>query len=231
MSVVVLCFRAGDGATDVLEPLHDQLSAAQVRFELVAVANYHPDEDDPTPDVVRRWSGGRSNVNVIARPKKGGMGWDMRSGLDAARGDFIVVMDGDGQNPVEDAIRMYHELKRTGADMMKGRRIARADGPYRRTLSGVYNALFRIVFGTRGVWDVNAKPKGITRQAYERMNLTSDDWFIDAEMVIAAQRAGMRIEELPVVFRENERRPSFVRLPAIWEFLVNIARFRLRTRR
>ena len=36
------------------------------------------------------------------------MGWDMRSGLQAARGDFIVVIDGDGQNPTTDVMRIYH---------------------------------------------------------------------------------------------------------------------------
>ena len=231
LSVVVLCYRAGDGVTGVLDPLYDQLSKAGASFELVLVANYDPDDVDPTRAVVERWSSGRAGVTVIARPKQGAMGWDMRSGLEAARGELIVVIDGDGQNPPEDAVRMYQELKRTGADMMKGRRVARADGPYRRVLSQTYNALFRLVFGTRGLWDVNAKPKGLTRQAYERMDLKSDDWFIDAEMVLAAKRGGMRIEELPVVFRKNERRPSFVRLSAIWEFVVNIARHRLRLSR
>ena len=147
------------------------------------------------------------------------MGWDMRSGLAAAQGDYLVVIDGDAQNPVEDLVKMYREMKATGADVMKGRRIARFDGPYRRVVSGVFNALFMVVFRTHGLWDINGKPKGMTRRAYEQLQLTSDDWFIDAEIMISARRLGFEVAEMPVVFRRNDERASFVRVSAISEFL------------
>src|SRR5918999_5848445 len=151
----------------------------------------------------------------------------MRSGLDAATGDYLVVIDGDAQNPVEDVLRMYREMRRTGADVMKGRRIARFDGPYRRLVSYVYNSVFMLLFRTRGLWDINGKPKGVTRAAYERMGLNADDWFIDAEIVLAARRAGLQVNEMPVVFNRNEERASFVRANAILDFVRNMAHARL----
>ena len=54
------------------------------------------------------------------------------------------------------------------------------------------------------------------------------DWFIDAEIVLAARREGLQISELSVVFNRNEERASFVRASAILEFLRNMARSRLR---
>jgi hypothetical protein len=113
---------------------------------------------------------------------------------------------------------------------MKGRRIARFDGPYRRVVSAVYNLAFAVLFGTRGIWDVNGKPKGLTRAAYEALDLESDDWFIDAEIVLSARRRGLAVAELPVVFHRNEERDSFVRPTAILEFLKNMARQRFRRR-
>ena len=85
------------------------------------------------------------------------MGWDMRSGLETAKGSTLVVIDGDGQNPVEDVLRMYEEMERTGVDVCKGRRVVRDDGPYRRLLSAVYNLLFRVLFRTGDLADINAK--------------------------------------------------------------------------
>jgi hypothetical protein len=123
---------------------------------------------------------------------------------------------------------MYRRMKANRADVMKGRRIARFDGPYRRIVSGVYNLLFMLLFRTRGLWDINGKPKGLTRAAYEQLELKSNDWFIDAEIVLEAQRKGLRIIEMPVIFRRNEERASFVRVSAIWEFIGNMARARLR---
>jgi glycosyltransferase involved in cell wall biosynthesis len=228
LSAVVLCYRAEESIHLVIDPLLELLEESGIDFELVLVANYDADREDRTPDIVRAFAAGRDRVTVVAEEKHGAMGWDMRSGLRAARGERIVVIDGDSQNPVEDVLRMDAEMRRTGADVMKGRRIARFDGLYRWLVSFVYNALFRLLFRTGGLSDINGKPKGLTRGGYERMNLTSDDWFIDAEIVLEARRAGLRIEEMPVVFRHNEERASFVRFSAIWEFLRNMTRKRLR---
>ena len=40
------------------------------------------------------------------------MGWDLRSGLDAATGDVIVLIDGDSQNPVDDVLKLYALMRR-----------------------------------------------------------------------------------------------------------------------
>ena len=231
LSAIVLCYRAGESIRYVIEPLYEELEASGVTYELVLVANYAADGDDLTPAVVQEFARTRDRVRCLAEVKQGAMGWDMRSGLAAAHGDYLVVIDGDAQNPVEDLVKLYRQMKDTGADVMKGRRIARFDGPYRRVVSGVFNALFVVLFGTRGLWDINGKPKGITRRAYDQLNLTSDDWFIDAEIVINARRLGLEVAEMPVIFRRNEERASFVRFSAIWEFLGNMGRERLRPRR
>jgi glycosyltransferase involved in cell wall biosynthesis len=228
LSAIVLCYRAGDDILRVIEPLHAELRDSGISFELVLVANYDSNGDDPTPQVVADFAGQHDGVVTVIGPKQGRMGWDMRSGLEAARGDYLLVMDGDAQNPSTDLLRMYREMKRLGADVIKGRRIARFDGPWRRFVSRGYNLLFRLLFRTRGIWDINGKPKGLTRAAYDRLDLHSDDWFIDAEIVLGARRQGLDIAELPVVFNRNEERQSFVRPGAIWEFLRNMARYRLR---
>ncbi len=142
LSAIVLCYRAGESILSVVGPLHDQLRESGVTFELVLVANYDPDREDPTPGIVEEFAAAHENVRTVEGPKEGAMGWDMRSGLDAATGRYMVVIDGDAQNPVEDVLRMYREMRRTGTDVMKGRRTSRFDGTYRRFVSWVYNVLF-----------------------------------------------------------------------------------------
>jgi glycosyltransferase involved in cell wall biosynthesis len=228
LSAIVLCYRAGESIHLVIDPLYEQLADDGVPFELVLVANYNEGQDDPTPEIVERWAAEREHVTVVAKPKQGAMGWDMRSGFEAARGDYLLVIDGDAQNPPEDLAEMYRRMKANRADVMKGRRIARFDGPYRRIVSTVFNMLFLLLFRTRGLWDINGKPKGLTRAAYQQLDLEADDWFIDAEIVLEARRKGLRVIEMPVIFRRNDERASFVRVSAIWEFMGNMARTRLR---
>jgi glycosyltransferase involved in cell wall biosynthesis len=228
LSAVVLCYRAGDSIRRVIDPLHELLRRERISFELVLVANYWPGEGDPTPGIVDEFGAMHDNVVVVSEEKQGAMGWDMRSGLAAAGGEIMVVIDGDAQNPVDDVVRLYRLMRETGAPVGKGRRITRYDGVYRRGISVVYNLLFRALFRTGRLWDINGKPKGIRKDAYERMTLRTDDWFADAEIVLEALRLGMRIVEVPVVFHRNDERASFVRPSAIWEFIRHMARYRLR---
>lgn len=230
LSAIVLCYRAGEGITAVIDPLHALLERSGMSYELVLVANYWPGQQDPTPDVARRFAATHVHTVVLDRQKQGGMGWDMRSGLSAARGAMLVVIDGDAQNPVEDVLRMYEFLRTTGADVGKGRRKNRGDGLYRWFISAGFNSIFCLLFRTWPLWDVNGKPKGLTRAAYNRMALESNDWFLDAEIVLSARRHGMRIAELPVTFLENKERSSFVRVSAIWEFLVHMVHYATRGR-
>jgi glycosyltransferase involved in cell wall biosynthesis len=226
LSVVVLCYGAEEDTPAVVEPLRELLEQAAVDYELVLVANAWPGRGDRTPAVAAALAHDREQLRVVAREKLGGMGWDMRSGLEAARGEFLVVIDGDGQVPVQYALDVYRTLTDTGADIVKGRRYERGDGGLRRLNSFCFNLLFRAVFGTRGLWDVNGRPKGFTRDAWEQLDLRTDDWFTDAEITLKAHRLGLSIVELPVVFLSLETRPSFVGLGTAREFLANMVRWR-----
>ena len=86
LSAVVLCYRAEESVRRVVEPLTEELRRSGISHELVLVANHRPEEDDRTPAVVRELARGREEVRTLTLEKQGAMGWDMRAGLDAARG-------------------------------------------------------------------------------------------------------------------------------------------------
>jgi hypothetical protein len=228
LSVIVLCYKVGAICLRVLEPLHALLVEEGVDFELVPVANYRPADRDSAPDVVREFARTHDNVHPVIRPKHGAMGWDMRAGFEQARGQYLVAIDGDAQNPYADALEMYRRMQRSGVAVMKGRRIVRHDGAYRRLVSFVLNSLFRLRYGVRGVWDINGKPKGMTRGAYERLGLTSDDWFIDAEIILSARRLGLSVAEMPVVFLRNDERTSLMGVRAMREYILHMLQRRPR---
>ena len=153
------------------------------------------------------------------------MGWDMRMGLDAAHGTYIGVIDGDEQFPTEAVVDCLLKAETEGLDLVKTYRVVRHDGLYRRFISAAFNTSFRLLFGG-GVRDANSKPKIIRRDKYELLDLKSDDWFIDAELVLRARELGLKIGEIPIHFGINNRRPSFVRPSAMIEFGWNLARYR-----
>jgi glycosyltransferase involved in cell wall biosynthesis len=227
LSAVVLCYRAEEALRDLAGPLHAALEARAGTYELILVANYWPGSGDGTPDVAAAFAREHPHVLVVARPKEGAMGWDLRSGLDMASGEYLVYLDGDGQVPPGSALTVADALLESGADVAKGRRRPREDGSIRTITSFGYNVLFRLLFGTRGLWDINGQPKAMTRAAHEQLDLRTDDWFTDAEIVLKARSLGLRIVEVPVRFGPRRIASSNVGLGTVWEFLANMVRWRL----
>ena len=229
-SLVVLCYRSGRSIIPFVERLCRTLSFCNLTWELVLVGNYVEGSDDETPEVVTELAASRPNIRTVVRPKDGMMGWDMRTGLNAARGEYIGVIDGDGQFPPESVVACLLMAKLQDLDLTKTYRVRRDDGLYRRLISSVYNLLFKLLFGMR-VRDVNSKPKIIRRSKYELLRLESNDWFADAELMIRAHEAGLSIGEVPVHFLALDARASFVKPAAIIEFMSNLFKYRFGRRR
>jgi glycosyltransferase involved in cell wall biosynthesis len=224
-SLVILCYRSGESIIPFVERLQRALSRCNFTWELVLVGNYVEGSDDTTPMVVSKLAERSTNIRTVVRPKRGMMGWDMRMGLDAARGTYIGVIDGDGQFPPESIITCLLKAELEDLDLTKTYRVERDDGIYRRVISAVYNGIFRLLFGFK-VKDINSKPKIIRREKYELLNLQSDDWFADAEIMIRARELGLSIGETPVHFFANDQRGSFVKPGAILEFTSNLLKYR-----
>src|SRR5713101_3655362 len=106
LSAIVLCYRAGESIMRVLGPLEAALQEDDLDYELVLVANYWPGQTDSTPSIVEAYAQARPRVVFVSVPKQGAMGWDMRTGFDAATGEIMIVIDGDSQNPVQDVVRL-----------------------------------------------------------------------------------------------------------------------------
>ena len=229
LSLVILCYRSEEFAAEFTAQALEMLQGYGIQdFELILVANYLEGSEDRTPGVVRELATTDPRIRCLAEPKKGMMGWDLRAGLRNARGRYIAITDGDGQVPIDDVGRLF-ELIMTGEfDLVKTYRTTRADGWRRILLSTGYNALFRTLFPRLRARDINGKPKILSRAAYEKMDLSSDGWFIDAEIMIEAMHHSMEIGEIPTEFRRLDRRSSFVSVGAIFEFLTNLLRFRFK---
>ncbi len=229
ISVVVLCYGCGEAARIFSTDLQKRLTDRDLNYELLLIGNYFPEKHDPTVQIIQNIARNDPRIKAITNSKKEktmGMGWDMKSGLAAASGATIAVIDGDGQMPPEDVIRVYQELIKKNLDLVKTTRIFRYDSIWRRFISKIYNMCMHILFFPIAGTDMNAKPKIFTREAYRKLNLESNDWFIDAEIMIQAKRHHFRTGEIPTTFYAHKERESFISFKAIWEFIKNLIRYR-----
>ena len=78
------------------------------------------------------------------------------------------------------------------------------EGPRRAIYSFFYNGLVQLVFGTR-IRDINFAFKLCRRRVLDHVTLKSEGSFIDAELVIRAQRAGFQILQIGVDYFPRTR--------------------------
>ncbi|MFH1407336.1 MAG: glycosyltransferase [Candidatus Omnitrophota bacterium] len=227
ISVVILCYKAGERIYGFVDKTVELLNNSVSSWEIVLVGNYFENTNDTTPKVVNDIASKMENIKAVAQPKRGMMGWDARSGLAAATGNYICFIDGDEQMPMDDIIRVYKKIKQDNLDFVTTYRLLRYDGLRRKIISGVYNFLFKILFPGIGVRDVNSKPKIFTKGAYAKMHLTSEDWFLDAEMVLQARRLKLKMGEIPTKFYRCNYRNSFVKSETVFEFIRNLIHARI----
>jgi glycosyltransferase involved in cell wall biosynthesis len=225
-----LCYRSEEAIIDFAKEAQQLAASLTNSYEIVLVGNYFEDSDDRTKDFVQQLAKEDNHFKAVCKPKEGMMGWDMREGLKNGSGKYLCVIDGDGQFPIDSIAQCYKEIKTGNYGLVKTYRSVRNDGIYRKTISMVYNLLFTILFPYVKAKDINSKPKIITRKVYEEMKLTSDDWFIDAEIMINIGKMKIPIHEFPIEFKELNDRKSFVKVAAIFEFIRNLIQFRFGNR-
>lgn len=228
LSVIILCYRSEEDIIPFSEHVKQAVSSFCDNYEIVLVGNYIEGSNDRTKAIVENIAAKDHVFRAICKPKKGMMGWDMREGLEFAKGELLCVIDGDGQFPVSTLKDCYEYMSQGNYDLIKTYRSIRQDGFKRRLISYVYNVMFKVLFPKVKSKDINSKPKLLKRSLYERLNLESDDWFIDAEIMIKAARIDASWYEFPIEFKALEGRASFVKTAAIIEFMRNLLIYRFK---
>lgn len=227
ISLVILCYQAGDKIHRFLNAVIEQLDAVTADWEIVLVGNYIPESGDQTPEVVKAIAAKHPKIKAVVKPKEGWMGWDARLGMQACSGNILGIIDGDEQMIAEDIPKAFKMLTSGDYDLVKPYRAIRHDPWIRRVNSSCYNLIYNLLFPGYPIRDVHAKPKLFKREAFSKLVLTANDWFFDAEIMIQARRHRFRLGEFPTVFHRAVHRKSFVRFDAIFEFVSNLIRARL----
>jgi len=147
-------------------------------------------------------------VRVVAYPVNRGKGHAVRRGVLAARGVRILFLDADLATRPEEWPKLERRLD-AGADLaigsrkMAGARLLRRQPWWRERMGKVFTWLVRSVLVD--VTDVTCGFKGFTRKAARALFMRArlDDWSYDAEILFVAWRKGMRIDEVPVRWKDN----------------------------
>jgi len=143
LSVVVTVFNEEDNVIPLCEKEYEALEG--IDYELILVDD---GSTDNTVENVRKVANSRTKLLVFN--KNYGQSTAMTAGIDAAKGDYIVTMDGDLQNDPSDIPNMMAKLESSGMDVVAGVRANRQDGfVLRKFPSKIANWLIRSLTDVR----------------------------------------------------------------------------------
>jgi glycosyltransferase involved in cell wall biosynthesis len=215
----------------VLEPnirlLLDYLhSEYPFRFSIVVADNA---STDGTPAIAARLAAVEPEVSFLRLERKG-RGFALRTAWLASAADVVSYMDVDLSTNLTSFLPLVAPLLSGHSEVAIGTRLAHSSHVRRRVkrevLSRGYNVLVRLGFRA-GFSDAQCGFKALRRDAAQLLlPLVQDEgWFFDTELLLLAERNGMRIHEVPVDWIEDL--DSRVELaPTIWRDLAGLGRMR-----
>ncbi len=162
---------------------------------------------DQTALIARRLSHTHPEVIVVHLAEKG-RGRALKRAWSASESDVLVYMDVDLSTDLAALLPLVAPLVSGHSDLAIGSRLSPASrverGAKREFISRSYNLILRRALRAR-FSDAQCGFKAIRRDAArELLPLVEDDaWFFDTELLVVAERAGLRIHEVPVDWTDD----------------------------
>jgi glycosyltransferase involved in cell wall biosynthesis len=203
LSIVVPALDEALTIGDFVEWCRQGLAHAGIRGEILIVDS----SDDATGDIAL--AGG---ARVLTTPKRG-LGRAYIDALPFIRGRYVVMGDADCTYDFRE-LGAFVRAFREGYEFVMGSRWRGSVEPgsmpglHRYVGTPLTTWILNRVYGSE-FSDIHCGMRGITRDALERMDITSQSWEYASEMVLKSVHMGLRTTEVPVRFlKDREGRLS-----------------------
>jgi dolichol-phosphate mannosyltransferase len=138
LSVVVPAYNEQQVLPAFFARLKDALAALPDPAEIVFV---NDGSSDATAEILDAWAAADPRVRVLHLTRNFGHQAALSAGIDHARGDAVVLIDADLQDPPE-LIPVFHARWREGSQVVFGRRRTRDEGPLKRA---AYHSFYKLL--------------------------------------------------------------------------------------
>ncbi|MGH7261039.1 MAG: glycosyltransferase [Nitrospiraceae bacterium] len=187
-----------------LEPcvrrLHAHLTAGMPYSFQITVADNA--STDTTLEVAKALAAEFPSVRVVHMPEKG-RGRALRAVWSTSDAAVLAYMDVDLSTDLAALLPLIAPLVSGHSDLAIGTRLHRGSrvvrGAKREFISRSYNLMLRHTLSTR-FSDAQCGFKAIRREVAEHLlpHVEDNGWFFDTELLVLAERSGLRIHEVPV---------------------------------
>ncbi len=223
LSIVVPAYNEAARIVPTLQSARAHLDRRGLSFELIVVA----DGTDATRARASEWASGDPRVSVTGSPvrdllgddsriadsfppERRGKGRGVREGVARSRGAIVGFVDADDKTPIEEIDRLLPFFEQGydlvfGSRAVEGARVEVRQKLYRRLGSRAFGLFMHLTVGLWGVRDTQCGFKflrgDLARDLFAR--LTIDGYMFDVELLYLAQRAGLKLREVGVRWRDD----------------------------
>lgn len=211
LSLVIPVYNGSETIRAVVESI--QRVFASHSFEIILVND--GSEDDSENVCAQLVQESRGTVTLVQLSRNFGEHSAVLAGLGQARGEYMAVLDDDGQHPPEEVARMLAEIKEKNYDVVYGHYIEKQHSSFRNAGSRFNDRIATLMLG---------KPKDLYLSSFKVMNRFLVNEIIKyrgpypyADGLI--YRTTRRIGQIPVEHRANIAGPSrytFRKLLGLW---------------
>jgi dTDP-L-rhamnose 4-epimerase len=225
LSVVLPVYNEAGNLESIVRYILAELPPLVPDFEVIIV---NDGSHDGSGVIADRLAAEEPRLRVVHHPFNVGYGGAQKSGFTAARMAWLVVVPADHQFDVRDLRKFLEHRER--ADVIGSYRLDRGDTLLRRTISRAYKTVMQQAFHVP-LRDVNWI-KMFRRSIFERIEIESPGFAVDAEIVVKAKQLGLRMLEVEVPHYERTwGQPTSVSLRNLYRTARELLRIRKMVRR
>lgn len=156
---------------------------------------------DATFEVASELAENNDFIRVVKRSPPNGVGRALRDGINAAAGEFIVIMDSDFQHIIPE-MRDLFDAVAAGADVAVGSRFSRESVLINYAFTKILaNRIFHILanlFLQKHFRDISNNLKIFRKRVTDSLVIESDDFAANAETGLKPILAGYKVVEVPI---------------------------------
>ena len=212
-----------------IKKLLDQLLALDFFYELEIIF-VDDNSRDGTANIIRQYSKNDRRIRLINRIGRSGLSSAIKEGCLCASGDFLSVIDADGQHEPYSIIKALKTIENKKVDMIIGSRfikgaIIQGLTKNRQNGSSLANKLAGIsLFGaydhlTDFMSGFMLFKRNSCIKFIEKIDLNGFKFLYE---LLALSKGQLKVLEIPLTFKEREYGISKLDLPVVWDFLISL---------
>ena len=159
--------------------------------------------NDKTLEILERLGTEHANLKVVHAPQPSGYGNALFSAIYATKGEYVVMLDSDGQFDLADYTPMLEKLQKENLDVVTGYRIRKEDKFVRVFADRILNLIVRIMFWLNQK-DTNCALKVFKGDVIRSMRIEARAWPTPTEIMIRLKARGCKVGEVPIHHRHRE---------------------------